>query len=251
MEIENQVTNSQPLEKRKIISKWTFLIPLAQILSIVILFFFLSTLAFAPSIAPVAYLAYFFVFVIFAPPILLFIIWLVPIKKYSTLSYFPIMFVVSFVVPVLVLCRQPFVDYMQHKNSIKEEQRLYELGYGEKRMQEEREAANKIENYSVATMPATNVTETSVTLNGVITNTANTIPPANLPHFLYGTSKEKLNNISTRGISFRVIGPFSSPVINLQPHTTYYYKAVLDFNATPKPENNQRLNGDILSFTTL
>lgn len=50
-------------------------------------------------------------------------------------------------------------------------------------MQEGRETANKIENYSVATMTATNVTETSVILNGIITNTANTIPPANLPHF--------------------------------------------------------------------
>lgn len=100
--------------------------------------------------------------------------------------------------------------------------------------------------YSVTTEPATNITATSVTLNGTLTE----ISPAqgmyadDFFHWYYSPSLASVQNrtapsVQTIGFVYGNMKP-SITVIGLTPNTTYYFQAYA-FGKT----------GEILSFTTL
>lgn len=102
------------------------------------------------------------------------------------------------------------------------------------------------ENYSVQTLPATNIKSNSATLNGIITDNINDIPPNGLPYFYYGTSKDEMN-FSTDPYSFKILGNYSVVLLGLEPHTTYYYRAAIGFNTNTDSIKESEV---ILKFTT-
>lgn len=90
----------------------------------------------------------------------------------------------------------------------------------------------------VVTNQATQIAETTVTLNGTI----NTINGVTDIYFEYGTT-EALGLVTTMIKQQSRIGTFIKSVLDLTPKTTYFFKACAKINGAS-------LCGDIASFTT-
>ncbi len=97
---------------------------------------------------------------------------------------------------------------------------------------------------------ATNISSTSATLNATILGLMdkyNGAAQGQTSYFEYGTSPTNLS--STSAINGPTQGTLSIPISGLQPHTTYYFRAVANYGPNSHPANAHGFS-DVASFTT-
>lgn len=100
------------------------------------------------------------------------------------------------------------------------------------------ENTSKVTVISVSTLPASQITTTSVILSGVLGSGVN---PDSI-NFQWGLSPDKLTNQLSVGKE-SLVGTFSKPLVNLKPKTTYYTRAMIR-------SSGNDFFGEIISFTT-
>lgn len=98
-------------------------------------------------------------------------------------------------------------------------------------------------NPNVNTLPAGEVSQTSVRLNGVLDPNGVRLVSENIQaYFMYGTNTSQMNN-GTQSQRRLTSGAFTTTVHNLEPNTTYYFEAVIVYQG-------EVIKGDTMSFTT-
>lgn len=255
---ENQIKNNQIEQKIKIIGKWTILIPLIQLMCVILVYLGLFMCGFpGDSELSTCYigggLSLFAIWLDVLLPLFIFLLIIIKNdKKYHTLAYAFITLVIGLLIPLFVLkipFSNPISSYIIKQKEIKEEQKLYDMGFGERKMREKSIEGQKIENFSMIIDKVTDVTSSSATLNVSIINSVDkNMGPSGAVYFIYGLSENDLSfsTVPSGGVS---TGVYSWPIFNLKNNTKYYYKLVIDFNyfkTSPK-----KLLSDMGTFITL
>jgi uncharacterized repeat protein (TIGR01451 family) len=99
-----------------------------------------------------------------------------------------------------------------------------------------------IQQPSVFTQSASNITTNSATLNGVVNGNGSNVTA----WFQWGTSPSNLFNSTSPQSYGSGSTTYSAPIFGLQPNTTYYFRAVAQGN-----QGGGIIYGNVLSFTTL
>lgn len=239
---------------KKIFSRWTFLIPTIQFLCI-LFFLLIPRLGFFLLIFPEKILSG-IVVILFATIIVLAILplafFFIPVPGYTRFTYPLITFLVGLIIPVLIFSffSGNIVTYFINKNQTREIEQ-YEKQAHDKVIEKAYSDAEKAGKYSIVAKPATNITTHSVQLNAYISNSEDDIPPYPLPYFIYGLSKDNLDLISVNNKKTS-LGAYLVNIDNLSPNTTYYFRAVIDFDPVLNPgDTYKKISAEILSFTTL
>ena len=83
-----------------------------------------------------------------------------------------------------------------------------------------------VDDVNLSTLPATNITRTSATLNGVIFNTPLNcdVPAISNQGFVYSTSPQPTIEESSVSVG---TGSVNTTIENLESNTTYYYRTFL------------------------
>jgi hypothetical protein len=263
---ESQIINNQIVQKEKIVGKWTLLIPLIQIFGCGFLFMLsLGLCGFPGDSIPATcslgqVIGWVDTIIFFGLPFLVLILLsLKPIPGYKKTGYPLVAFLVGSIVPLLIL------GYLF--------QSKYNFNKAQEQIKEQRQDLTnnslKMENYSIVTEPATNITNHSAQLNLTIKNSVNNILPGGDIGFYFGASKESMKLVPFPANCFDSKGNFvngsvangscyldlnvlygndSKLLFNLSSDTTYYFTGEINnYNSS----NSIKRSDIILSFTTL
>ena len=250
---QDQIINNQVVPKKKIVGKWTLLLPLLQVLCVFIVLGSALCGMDAPSSNPfcslVVPMLFYSIFIL--PFFSLFLFFIKSTSRYNRITYPIITFLICSVIPLLFFANQFHMQQGFKKTAEKAKSVL--------------KASLTMENYSITTEPATDITSHSATLNVAIKNLVNNIPPRGDFGFYLGSSKTKMDLILGDFCDNRLnlIDGFCSldlsirggePMLPLSPHTTYYFSgAIIFYEELPNggTEEHIKKSDIILSFTTL
>lgn len=251
----NQIINNQVFQKEKNYSEWTFLIPLIQIFGCGFLFLMSLGLCGWPGdgrgsdCALGQRIEHIDIIIFFGLPILVLIFSFLKKKTNHKKIIYPLVnFLISGIIPLLVLGYLFFQNYSYKK----------EIETSAKIIQDRINSSSKIENYSITTKPATEITNHGAVLNAEVGEFVNGIPPNGNLVFYIGTSKTNMDSIS--GVRCEEYGATythcdqdlnvrqGEPILPLKPNTTYYFTVAIEFY----PMGGEiKKDDNILSFTTL
>lgn len=262
---KKQITDNRFTEKEKMTSKWTVLIPLIQFFGCGFLFMLSLGLCGFPSdsAGPNCGLGKIIglidiVILLGLPFLALIFLLLKPIPGYKKVAYPVVTFLVGIIIPLLLLGFFIFqkMSYKSYEKEVKKSKDIIATN---------RAISLNIENYSITTEPATEITNHGAVLNVDVKKLINGISPDGEIGFYIGLSKTNMEYIGgVRCDGFNEANSHcdsdlnirqGEPILPLKPNTTYYFTGAIIFHEY-KPDGSLidgkiKRSGKVLSFTTL